>query len=132
MVDIGSDLETRLLQEAAKQGVEPGQYIVNAMRAALEKQNPTARPLDAEESRLLGEINRGLSQAEWSRYYSLVAKRQAEALMEEDYSELTALSNRIEELNARRMERLSELARRRGTTLAELLNQLGITPPAVI
>jgi hypothetical protein len=121
-----------LLQEAAKQGVEPGQYIVNAMRAALEKQNSTARSLDAEESRLLEEINRGLSQAEWSRYYSLVAKRQAEALTDQEYADLTALSNRIEELNARRMERLSELARRRGTSLAELLDQLGITPPAVI
>jgi hypothetical protein len=131
-VDIGADLESRLLQEAAKQGVEPGQYIVNAMRAALEKQNATASPLDAEESRLLEQINRGLSQAEWSRYYSLVAKRQAEALTEEEYAELTGLSGCIEELNAGRMERLSELARRRGTSLAELLDELGITPPAVI
>jgi hypothetical protein len=102
------------------------------MRAALEKQNATASPLDAEESRLLEQINRGLLQAEWSRYYSLVAKRQAEALTDQEYAELTALSNRIEELNAHRMERLSELARRRGTTLGELLDQLGITPPAVI
>lgn len=60
-VDIGADLESRLLQEAAKQGVEPGQLIVNAMRASLQRQNSSATCLDAEESRFLEDINRGLS-----------------------------------------------------------------------
>lgn len=131
-VELGADLESRLLQEAAKQGVEPGQFIVNAMRGALQSQKSTATCLDAEESRLLEEINRGLSQAEWSRYYALVAKRQADALIDQEYEELMALSNHIEELNAHRMQRLAELAQLRGTTLPELLDRLGIVPPPVI
>jgi hypothetical protein len=61
-----------------------------------------------------------------------VAKRQAEALTDEEHAELTALSNYIEELNARRMQRLAELAHLRGITLRELLERLGIAPPAVI
>ena len=131
-VDITADLESRLLQEAAKHGVDPGQYIVHAVRARLQGQDPTAPCLDAEQSRLLEDINRGLSQTQWSRYYALVAKRQSAALTDDEYAELTAASNRIEELNAHRMERLAELARLRGTSLSELLDQLGIVPPPVI
>lgn len=131
-VDIGADLESRLLQEAAKQGVDPGQYIVNAMRAALQMQTPDATPMNAEESRLVEEINRGLSQEQWNRYYELVSKRRAEAMTGQEIRELTALSNRIEELNARRIECLAELALSRGTTLPELLKQLGIASPPVI
>ena len=131
-VDIGADLESRLLREAAKHGVDPGQFIVNAVRARLENQHSAAPGLNAQQSRLLEEINQGLSQTEWSLYYALVAKRQAGALTESEYAELTTMSARIEELNASRMEHLAELARLRGTTLPELLDELGIVPPPVI
>jgi hypothetical protein len=131
-VDIGADLESRLLQEAAKHGVEPGEFIVNAVRERLQAQNSAAPNLDATQSRLLEEINRGLTQTQWSRYYALVAKRQADSLSEDEYAELTAASNRIEELNTRRMECLAELARLRNITLPELLGQLGIATPPVI
>ena len=130
-IDIGADLESRLLQEAERQGIDPGQYIVNAVRARLQAPNSTAACLDAEQSSVLAEINQGLSQTQWSRYYALVAKRQSDALSEEDLAELTALANHIEELNSRRMELLATLARMRGVTLPELLDQLGIVPPAV-
>jgi hypothetical protein len=131
-IDIAPDIESRLLQEAARQGLDPGQYVVNAVRARLEDRDHAAPRLDAEQSRLLEEINQGLSQTVWSRYYALVAKRQAGALTENEFAELTAMSERIEELNARRMEHLAELSRLRGTTLPELLDQLGIVPPPVI
>jgi hypothetical protein len=102
------------------------------MRERLQAKDTGTPSLDAQQSRLLEEINRGLVQTQWSRYYELVAKRQAEALSGDEYSELEALSSRIEELNAHRMERLAELARLRGTTLRELLDQLGIAPPPVM
>jgi hypothetical protein len=131
-VDIGTELETRLLHEAAKHGMDPGQYIVDAVRSRLAHENLQSPHLDAQQSRLLEEINRGLSQAEWSRYDLLVSKRQAETLTSDELAELMSLTRYIEELNALRMERVGELARLRGTSLPELLDQLGITPPAVI
>ena len=131
-VDIGAELESRLLHAAARQGLDPGQYIVNVVRARLEAQDATAPHLDSEQSRLLEEINQGLSQTQWSRYYELVSQRQAGTLADDEYAELTALSNRIEELNSHRMKRLAELARLRGTTFPELLDQLGVVPPPVI
>ena len=129
-IDIVSDLESRLLQVAANQGIDPGQYVVNAVRERLQADS-TPR-LSAEQSQLLDDINRGLSQSEWNRYYELVEKRQCEAISENEHAELIAISDRIEELNAQRMERLAELARLRGTTLPALMGQLGIASPPVL
>ena len=131
-VDIGPDLESHLLREAAKHGIDPREFVVNAVRAHLQANRVAAPSLDAEQSRLLEEINQGLSQTQWTRYYALVSNRQAGTLSEDEYAELTAASNHIEKLNARRMECLAELARLRGTSLQDLLKQLGIEPPPVI
>jgi predicted DNA-binding antitoxin AbrB/MazE fold protein len=84
------------------------------------------------ESQLLEQINQGLSETEWQRYHALIEKRQHESMNNGELTELTAISDRVEVLNVRRMESLAELARLRDTTLLELLAQLGLTPPQVI
>ncbi len=84
------------------------------------------RNLSAEESRLLQEINVGLPDETWHRYRDLIQKRRAEALTASEQAELIAISDQIEELDARRAERLVELARTRKTSLAALMEQLGI------
>ncbi len=88
--------------------------------------------LSEAESRLLEQINLGLSQEDWERYHKLIAKRRAETLTHDEQQELIALSDRIEEANARRIEYLVELARLRGTTLDELMGQLGIKAPSYV
>jgi hypothetical protein len=131
-VDITAELESRLLDEAARQGLDPREFVLNAIRARVESNDSAPPQLDAQQSRLLEEINRGLAETQWKRYYELIKLRQQEALSSDELAELTALSSRIEELNTGRMERLSELARLRGTNLATLLTQLGIVGPPVI
>lgn len=84
------------------------------------------------ELRILEQINRGLSETDWHRYHALVAQRQQEALSDEELAELTALSDRIELLNAERIERLTELARLQNKRLPELMDELGIAAPAVL
>ncbi len=130
-VDVAADLESRLLEQAARQGVDPGQYVAGILRARLKSQDAAAPRLDPEQSRLLEDVNRGLSQGEWDRYHALAAKRQSHELTGDELAELTAMSDRIEALNARRLEQLAELARLRGVTLPELLDQLGLAPPPV-
>lgn len=132
VVDIAADLEPRLLEQAAKCGVDPGQYIASVVRTKLKDNAAAAHRLDAEQSRLIEEINRGLSAVDWHHYYSLVAKRRSESLSDDEHAKLAALTDRIEELNARRMEQLAELARLRGVSLPDLLDGLGVAPPAVI
>lgn len=131
-IDVTDEFERRLREEAARQGMEPGQYIVQAIQPRLERQRTTTSALARQESRLLAEINQGLSQTEWERYYCLVAKRRAEEITEEECTELAATSERIEAENADRMKRLAELADLRSVTLPELLTQLGVAPPQVI
>jgi hypothetical protein len=131
-VEITADLESRLLEEAAKHGMGPCEFVINAIRAHVQASDSSAPHLDGEQSRLVEEINRGLAETQWKRYYELVELRLQERLSTDEHAELTALSSRIEELNAGRMNRLSELARLRGTTLPALLTELGIVGPSVM
>jgi hypothetical protein len=90
------------------------------------------KPLDEAETQLLQQINAGLSDAEWRRYYELIEKRRAERLSADEHAELSATSNRIEEANARRIACLAKLAEIRTVSLPKLMDDLGISPPAVI
>ena len=81
---------------------------------------------------MLRHINLGLSQATWRRYHELVAKRRAEKLTPEEQTALLAISDQIEEANARRMAYLVELARLRKTSLGAVMADLGIKPATYV
>ncbi len=103
------------------------EYVSRTLREHLRGAEPSDnRHLSAEESRLLQEINLGLPDATWHRYRELLPKRSAETLTASEHAELIAISDQIEELDARRAERLVELARVRQTSVAALMEQLGI------
>ena len=131
-IAITSDLESRLREAAASQGIEPGEYVANALREHLQTAKSTVPRLSAAESRLLGEINRGLSEQQWKRYQELIEKRRAEQLSNDEHAELIAISDLVERVNGRRIECLTQLAALRGTTLPKLMEQLGIEPAPVI
>jgi hypothetical protein len=82
--------------------------------------------LREDEAHLLQQINQGLPQETWQRYHELIDKRRAESLTPDEHATLIALSDQIEELNARRVGYLVELARLRQTPLEALMQQLGI------
>ncbi|HYQ93118.1 MAG TPA: STAS/SEC14 domain-containing protein [Candidatus Competibacteraceae bacterium] len=89
----------------------------------------SAAHLDRTESELLLQINRGIPPERRERYETLLAKRQAETLNSEEYTELLRLTEQIEQLDASRLTALAELARLRHTSLVELMRTLGIQPP---
>jgi hypothetical protein len=62
-------------------------------------------------------------------YRYLKDRRRAEVLTESERQELIAITDRLERLNATRIEKLLELARLRGVTLDQVMNQLGIRRP---
>jgi hypothetical protein len=84
------------------------------------------------ESELLLKINRGVPPDVQKRYEELIAKRRAEALTPDEYQELLRLTNRVEKIEARRVEHLAELARLRQTSLPALMKELGIRSPAYV
>lgn len=131
-IAITPEIESRLREVAASQGVDPDEYVANALREHLQAAGSTVPHLSAEESRLLGEINQGLSEQQWKRYGKLIEKRRAEQLSQDEHAELTTISDFVERLNVRRIECLTQLAALRGTTLPKLMEQLGIEPAPVI
>jgi hypothetical protein len=129
-LDITPELESQLCEEAAKYGLDTSEYIVQTLQSQLaQTQSSDAPHLSETETRLLQKINEGLPPETWQHYNTLIEKRQAETLTPDEHTTLIRLSDRIEELNARRMEHLAELARLRRVSLSALMQQLGITAP---
>lgn len=99
--------------------------FINRVLALRLQQMPV---LPAEEAALLLTINRGVPEADQHRYDELLAKRQAETLTPDEYTELLRRSDEIERLHAERLAALARLAQLRQTTLAHLMHDLGIAP----
>jgi hypothetical protein len=124
-LNLSSDLEQKLRIEAAKEGIDPDSYVVNALQERLQS-NPTLE--QATESDLLQQINIGFSAETWTQYHAFIAKRHAETLSPEEHEVLIQLSDRLEKLNADRIQALIQLANLRNQPLSDLMQTLGISP----
>ena len=71
--------------------------------------------------------NSQLSAAEQRRFNRLRRKRQSELLTEAELTELQAIWQHVEQMNAARLQALAELARLRGTPVQELMRDLGLS-----
>jgi hypothetical protein len=91
-----------------------------------------AKRLSETESSLLARINTGLPANLRERMAFLKSKREDHSINDDEYAELTQLSDRAEELHAKRLTALVELAKYRGVGLSELMNQLGIHFPEYV
>jgi hypothetical protein len=126
-LDITPELASRLLEAAAKEGLDANGYILHMLEEHVRHIQRRSIPcLREDEAHLLQQINQGLPQETWQRYHELIDKRRAESLTPDEHATLIALSDQIEELNARRVGYLVELARLRQTPLEALMQQLGI------
>ncbi|MFQ5342169.1 MAG: hypothetical protein ACE5F6_11555 [Anaerolineae bacterium] len=131
-LELPPEVATRLRKEAKKANLDPDAFIAKTLREHLRQVQTQPPHLSKPESELLQKINLGLSQEEWQHYHELIAKRRAETLASGEQEELIALSDRIEEANARRMAYLVRLARLRQTSLESVMEQLGIRAPEYV
>ncbi|HEY9651844.1 MAG TPA: hypothetical protein V6C95_14350 [Coleofasciculaceae cyanobacterium] len=125
-LELAPELEQQLRNEAAKQGIEPSRYIVNALKERLRPSVREVSRLSKAEADLLQNINLGLPPEMWEHYHALIAKRRAETLTIEEQATLIEISDQIEQANARRIQYLIELANLRGTSLEAVMQELGI------
>ena len=88
--------------------------------------------LSEDETRLLLQINEGIPEEMHRQYRSLVVKRDAETLTDDEYETLLALSDRIEVMAAARAESLVKLANLRQISLMQLMDDLGIQTPSYV
>ena len=127
-LNTGSHIAVRQLLEVAVKMSEPelDRFVDQLMALRTHQRAPR---LSEPESELLVKINQGVAAELQNRYDGLVAKRQEGNLTEAEYAELLALTEQVEELDARRVGYLAELARLRNTNLQSIMQDLGITPP---
>ena len=122
---LSPELEEILKEVAARTGKDADNYIVSMLE---EKLLPGSADPHKREAELLQQINLGISQEEWRRFFHLAERRDTEQLTPEEYQELLGLTNAIESANARRMEHLVELSILRKMPLDKLMEELGIQP----
>lgn len=124
-INLTPELEAMLKEVAARTGKDIDNYIVSMLEEKLLPGSADPRKREAE---ILQQINLGISQEDWRRFFHLVERRDAEQLTPEEYQELLGLTNAIESANARRMEHLVELSILRKVPLDKLMEELGIQP----
>jgi hypothetical protein len=127
-LQLSLELEQQLHTEAAKQGINPDRYILNALQERLQASPHSKASLPKAEADLLQQVNLGLSVDRWEEYHSLLAKRRTETLTADDHARLIAISDQIEQANVQRVSALIALAEMRGTDLSFLMRSLGISP----
>lgn len=99
------------------------QFISQVISLQAQRKAPS---LPKDEAELLIKINQGLPPDVREQYEALIAKRQSETLTQEEHSELFDLAERVEGLEAERVERLVELAHIRGISFRQLMKTLNI------
>lgn len=129
LVELPEGVEQQVREEAARAGVDTAQFIRDVVVERFAQHRGRVNRLSASESDLLRQINAGLDPERWERFHALLAARRAAALTADEHTELIALTNEIEEMNARRIGCLAQLARVRGTSLPALMDDLGLQPP---
>jgi hypothetical protein len=85
-----------------------------------------ATRLPQAEAELLLKINQGIPANIQRDYEELIAKRDDEILTNDEHQKLLQLTEKIEKIQAQRIENLAELARLRGISLTALMENLGI------
>ncbi|RAM48157.1 MAG: STAS/SEC14 domain-containing protein [Hapalosiphonaceae cyanobacterium JJU2] len=85
-----------------------------------------ATRLPQAEAELLLKINQGIPAKIQRDYEELIAKRDDEILTNDEHQKLLQLTEKIEKIQAQRIENLAELARLRGISLTALMENLGI------
>ena len=104
------------------------QLVNQAMRVQTERKI-LSLPID--QSLLLQKISQCIPLQLQERYDFLISKRQDNTLMDEEYQELLGLGDRIEAIEAKRLENLAELAKLRHTSLTSLIQEFQLQPKAL-
>jgi hypothetical protein len=129
MTMIPIEVSTEQLLRAVEQLPAPELDAFVAQVVALRAQR-AAPHLSQQETALLLQINAGMPPSEQARFDLLVAKREAEAIADDELQELVALTDQVEQHDAQRLAALLDLAQLRHTTAPLLMDTLGIKAPS--
>jgi hypothetical protein len=123
VLDLPQDLEQKLRATASAAGQNVDAYILRLLEKNVQGQPSQEK---SKTIALLQLINRGLPTEVWSRFYSLVQKRENHTITDTELAELIELTDSIDLAHAQRMEALVELAVLQNKPLEALMDELGI------
>ena len=127
VIDIAPEMEGRLRDQAAREGLAPERYVLQTAAERLDRvSNGNTPHLPRAELELLQRINEGLPAEIWEQYHDIVAERRAGTLTPERHKTLAALSEQVGVDYAQRLDGVLQLARLRGTSLEAQMQALGI------
>ncbi len=113
-----------LVERAAKLDVDEFEKFVvtvNKLRAKQRPEAPSQKELD-----LLEKINSGFPVEKWQQMQHLDAKMESSMLTEEEYAELTSLTDAYEKYCVQRIRLLKRLALLRNISLEVAMEQIGL------
>ena len=130
-VQVEAQLNTDELLGAVQQlsKSELDKFVSQVVNLRAKLQTPS---LPKKEAVLLQKINQGIPLNLNDKYKKLIVKRQAENLTQEEYKELLLLSDKVEKIEAQRVENLAKLAKLRQVSISDLMNSLGIQAPSYV
>ena len=120
-ISLTKELENRLMQDAARQGLPLEELISRGLTTLWPPQQLT-------ESQLLTDINTGFPPEFWNRYKILRALLDEHTLTGADRDEFLKMVDQVEQKQATRLEALAELAKLRGVSLSAIIRTLGLEP----
>lgn len=123
-IQIPTDIEKYLLEYTNQKGLPVDDWVSNLVKEKLEEERILS------EDELLQKINLGLPEETWKRYHFLTEKRDNYTLTEEEYVEINAISDEMEEINADRITNLVKLAKLKNTSLDAIMAELQIKKPS--
>jgi hypothetical protein len=124
-IELPLELEKQLEANAQVLGLSPEEYVLLLIK------NDSKTPEEIQrrqELMLLQQINQGLAEEVWTRYFHLMGLREKEIINEDEYEELLDLTETIELDHAERINKLVHLAKIRQVDVKILMNNLGISP----
>jgi hypothetical protein len=128
-IPIEAEVSTEQLLRAVEQlpSREFAAFVAQLLALRAQRDEPH---VSQQETALLLQVNEGPSVDAQRRFDELIAKRQAETITPEEFTELIGLTDQIERHDAQRVAALDALAQLRRTTLTDLMDSLGLHPPA--
>jgi hypothetical protein len=127
-LDLPADLQTRLEEKARRDGVNPSDAALNALRQGLSENLSLATLSEAEIMQRIHAQGDDFTPEFWRRYQELLAHVRNETMTEERREEFIPYNDRVELANAERLRYLAELARRYNLSLSEVIGRFGVGP----
>lgn len=128
-LDLTNELTDEIQNVAKQAGVQFDKYVGNILKRHLYKRKIS---VSEPEAKLLQQINIGLPEPTWQRYYVLREKLAKHIMQPDEQQELIGITNEMEEANVHRVKALFNLAELRNTTVEALMDELKVRPPAYV